>query len=265
MVKRKEYQVSLVSSGVLDKNLHYGPFSRDWWETRCTKNTTETPNLYPIRINMKTLVILQNVQFFVIIIQGHTGSLQQPGYICEAGDLKSAVFNNPSAAITTLYQQIFKNSTRFSGSLIMGHDKMEIGEQLLKDIYFRPFCCFLGKFWLFVYGIGISSDEQLFYAGSGFKSSFYYSIGTKKERTLFVQEINKKNSIIKMYQNFELRYTYIGNSPNDVWQKVGVLQEHKGVDIFGISHPQIQTFIQTQLIPRCPPEEWHIIDKMRAL
>ncbi|RGB32524.1 hypothetical protein C1646_762788 [Rhizophagus diaphanus] len=161
MGKRKVYQVSLVSLGFIDENLHYGPFSRDWWETRCVKNTTKTPILYPIRINMKTLVILQNIQFFVTVIQGHIGSLQQPGYICEAGDLKSATFNNPS-------------------------------------------------------------DEQLYYAGPGFRSSFYYSIGAKKERTLFVQEINKKNSIIKI--------------PNDVWQKVGVLHEHRGVDLFGINY-----------------------------
>jgi len=125
--------------------------------------------------------------------------LQQPGYICEAGDLKSAVFNNPSGAVTTLYQQLFKSSTKFSGPLIMGHNKMEIGKQLLKDVNFRPFCCFIGKFWLFVYGVGISSNEQLYYAGPGFKSSFYYSIGVKKEQTLFVQEINKKNATVKMY------------------------------------------------------------------
>lgn len=214
---------------------------------------------------MKTMVILQNVHFFITVIQGHTSVLQQPGYICEAGDLKSAIFNNPSAAITSLYQQLFKSGTRFSGSLIMGHDKAEINEQLLKDVIFCPFCCFNGKFWLFVYGIGISSDEQLYYAGSGFRSSFYYSIGAEKKRTLFVQEINEKNSTVKMYQNFELQFTYVGNSPNDVWQKVGILQEHKGVDLFGISHPQIQTFIQTLLIPKCLPEEWHIIDKMQAL
>ncbi len=265
MGKRKEYQVSLFSLGFIDENLHYGPFSRDWWETRCIKNTTNPPGLYPIRINMKTLVILQNTHFFITVIQGHTVFLQQPGYICEAGDLKSAVFNNPSAAVTTLYQQLFKNGTKFSGPLIMGHDKIEIGEQLLKDVNFRPFCCFNGKFWLFVYGIGISSDEQLYYAGPGFKSSFYYSIGAKKMRTLFVQEIDKKNSIVKMYQDFELKYTYIGNDPNDVWRKVGILQEHRGVDLFGISHPQIQTFIQTLLIPKCLPEEWHIINKMQAL
>ncbi|RGB33245.1 hypothetical protein C1646_761906 [Rhizophagus diaphanus] len=130
----------------------------------------------------------------------------QSGYICEAGDLKSAIFNNPSGAVTTLYQQLFKSGTRFSGPLIMGHDKMEIGEQLLKDVNFHPFC-------------------------PGFKLSFFYSIGVKKERTLFVQEINKKNATIKMYQNFELKYTYIGNDPNDVWRKV----------------------------------EWHIVNKMQAL
>ncbi|RIA79191.1 hypothetical protein C1645_841306 [Glomus cerebriforme] len=142
---------------------------------------------------MKTLFILQNTYFFITVIQsGHTGFLQQPGYICEAGDLKSTVFNNPSATVIILYQQLFKNGTKFSGPLIMSHDKIEIREQLLRNVNFHPFCCFIGKFWLFVYGISISSDEQLYYAGP-----------------------DKKNSIVKMYQDFELKYTYIGNDPND--------------------------------------------------
>ena len=67
MVKQKEYQVTLISPGVLNENLHYGPFSRDWWETRSTNNTNE-PCLYPIRVNMKTLVILKNIHFIVTII-----------------------------------------------------------------------------------------------------------------------------------------------------------------------------------------------------
>ncbi|RGB22923.1 hypothetical protein C1646_775297 [Rhizophagus diaphanus] len=70
---------------------------------------------------MKTLVILQNTHFFITVIQGHTGFLQQPGYICEVGNLNSAIFNNPSGVVTTLYQQLFKV--------------------------------------LFVYGVGISSNE----------------------------------------------------------------------------------------------------------
>ena len=84
MGKQKEYQVSLITLGFIDKNLHYGPFARDWWETRllrCTKSTTNIPSLYPIRINMKTLVILQNTHFFITVIQGHTVFLQQSGYM----------------------------------------------------------------------------------------------------------------------------------------------------------------------------------------
>ena len=135
----------------------------------------------------------------------------------------------------------------------------------MEEVAFRPFGYFIGKFWLFIYGIGVSSDEQLYYAGSGFKSSFMYTIGKEKQRVLFVQEINTKNSIVNMYQDFELQVTYVGNNPNNVWQKIDVLQQHRGVDIFGISHPQVQTFIQTLFIPRCQPEEWHIINKMQAL
>ncbi|CAB4402563.1 unnamed protein product [Rhizophagus irregularis] len=141
MGKQKEYQVSLISLGFIDENLHYKPFSRDWWETRCTNNTTNSSGLYPIRINMKTLVILQNTHFFITIIQGHTGFLQQP-------ELELRTGQPNSDAVTTLYQQLFKSGTRFSGPLIMGHDKMEIGEQLLKDINFHLFCCFIRKFWL---------------------------------------------------------------------------------------------------------------------
>jgi len=144
MVKRKEYQVSLVSPGVLDENIHYGQFSRDWWETRSsrctnTNNKTATPVLYPIRINMRTLVLLRNTQFIITVVKGHPGSLQQPGYICQAGDLTSAIFNNPSSAVTTLYQRLFDNNTKFSGPLIMGHDKIEISEQLLEGVNFVHF------------------------------------------------------------------------------------------------------------------------------
>ncbi|PKK56452.1 hypothetical protein RhiirC2_721853 [Rhizophagus irregularis] len=32
-----------------------------------------------------------------------------------------------------------------------------------------------------------------------------------------------------MYQDFELKYTYIDNDPNDVWRKVGILQGHREI------------------------------------
>ena len=95
---------------------------------------------------MKTLVILKNTHFIIFIIQDHTDSSQQPEYICKAGGLTSEVFNNPSSAVTILYQQFFNNNTRFSGHLIMGYDKVEINEQPIADVTFRPFCCFIRKF-----------------------------------------------------------------------------------------------------------------------
>ncbi len=39
-----------------------------------------------------------------------------------------------------------------------------------------------------------------------------------------------------MYQNFELQFTYISNNFNNVWKKVGILQEHKSIDLFEINH-----------------------------
>ena len=98
----------------------------------------------------------------------------------------------------------------------MGHDKIEISEQLLVGVTFYPFCYFFEKFQLFVYRIGVSSEEQFYYVGPGFKSFFIYSIRKNRKRTLFTQEINKKNSIIKMYQDFELQFIYIGNNPNNM-------------------------------------------------
>ncbi|RHZ48652.1 hypothetical protein Glove_543g12 [Diversispora epigaea] len=220
MSKRKTYQVSLVSLGSLNKNLHFGPFSQNWWE-----------------------IFLQNTEFITTTVQGCNGFLQQPGYICEAKNTISNIFDNPSAAITTLYQQLFGSKTRFSGSLIMGHDKTEINKQLLTGVTF----------------------QQFYYAGTGFKSSFYYTIGVERKRTLFVQEICKKKFIVNMYQDFELKSTYIDNSPDDVWQKVEVLQEHKGTELFGICHPEVQAIFQKLQEPKCKPEEWYITGKMQIL
>src|SRR6185369_10246774 len=192
----------------------------------------------------------------------------QPGYICEAKGRRSNIFDNSSAAITTLYQELFGSKTKFSGPLIMGHDKMEINEQLLKDIHFRPFNCKLEKFQLFIYGIGVSFDNQMYDVGPGFKSSFYYSIGKEKKRTLVVQEITEKNSSVKMYQDYELVSTYIGNNPNEVWQKIkkiDVFKDYEGVYLFGITHSQVQSLIKTMHIPKCQPKEWNDFDKMQTL
>ncbi|CAJ0758418.1 14143_t:CDS:2, partial [Entrophospora sp. SA101] len=163
---------------------------------------------------------------------------------------KSEVFSNSSAAITNTYQELFSSKSKFSGPLIMGHNKSKINEQILADITFYPFNCMFSNIKLFAYGIGAFTKDHLDNTGPGFKSSFVYLIGAKKIKTLFVQEINEKNSSVKMYQNYNLVFTYIGNSPNNVWEKVGILSQHKGIDLFGITSPQVQSYIQKFRVPK---------------
>ncbi|CAJ0855329.1 17729_t:CDS:2, partial [Entrophospora sp. SA101] len=77
-------------------------------------------------------------------------------------NLTSDIFDNVSAAVTTLYKQLFPSSeTKFSGPLIIGHDKPEINNQLLTDVIFCPFNCMYNKFTIFIYGIGVSSDDGM--------------------------------------------------------------------------------------------------------
>jgi hypothetical protein len=268
MSRGKDYPVSLISVGSLKENLHFGDFSQNWWETRQNNNSNDIDSistLYPIRIGMETLVILNETRFFITVVQGCEGSLYQPGYICEVNGKKSEVFSNSSAAITNTYQKFFSNKSKFSGPLIMGYNKPEINEQILVDITFHPFNCMFSNIQLFVYGMGAFTKDHLENTGPGFKSSFVYLVGAKKIRTLFVQEINDKNSSVKMYQNYNLVFTYIGNNPNDVWEKVGILSQHKGIDLFGITTPQVQSFIQKIRVPKCLPEEWIMEEKMKSL
>ncbi|CAJ0825365.1 9542_t:CDS:1 [Entrophospora sp. SA101] len=268
MSRSKDYPVSLISVGSLKENLHFGDFSQNWWETRQSNNSNDIDNisiLYPIRIGMETMVILNETRFFITVVQGCEGSLYQPGYICEVNGKKSEVFSNSSAAITNTYQELFSSKSKFSGPLIMGHNKSKINEQILADITFYPFNCMFSNIKLFAYGIGAFTKDHLDNTGPGFKSSFVYLIGAKKIKTLFVQEINEKNSSVKMYQNYNLVFTYIGNSPNNVWEKVGILSQHKGIDLFGITSPQVQSYIQKFRVPKCLPEEWIIEEKMKPL
>src|SRR6266487_1760043 len=155
MGRSKDYPVSLISVGSLKENLHFGDFSQNWWETRQSNNSNDIDSisiLYPIRIGMETMVILNETRFFITVVQGCEGSLYEPGYICEVNGKKSEVLSNSSAAITNIYQELFSSKSKFSGPLIMGHNKPEINEQILADVTFHPFNCMFSNIQLFIYG-----------------------------------------------------------------------------------------------------------------
>ena len=54
MAKRRELAVTLISGGIIEPHLHYGPFSRNWWFIPTIKSGNDIEMMYPIRVGMKT-------------------------------------------------------------------------------------------------------------------------------------------------------------------------------------------------------------------
>ncbi|CAB5358072.1 unnamed protein product [Rhizophagus irregularis] len=124
---------------------------------------------------MKTKVELNN-KVFTIQVTENFGS---PGYVCQSEQLSSGIENSPTQAICKLYQQIFKNSTRYSGNLVFGLENTDITDQLLVDIPFRPFTIQIDKFSIMIYGLGVSTKEGYLGAGPGYISSFIHKYSQK--------------------------------------------------------------------------------------
>ncbi|CAJ0831482.1 15143_t:CDS:2 [Entrophospora sp. SA101] len=58
MSKHKEVSPTLVSQGIIDFNLHYGPFAHHWWHEISTENGSE---FYPICLGMTILTELNSM------------------------------------------------------------------------------------------------------------------------------------------------------------------------------------------------------------
>ena len=65
MSKRKEVSPTLASRGIIDFNLHYGPFAHCWWHEISIENGSE---FYPIRLGMTILTELNGRKFLLHII-----------------------------------------------------------------------------------------------------------------------------------------------------------------------------------------------------
>ncbi|CAH1768312.1 7154_t:CDS:2, partial [Entrophospora sp. SA101] len=58
MSKGKEFSPTLASQGIIDFNLHYGPFAHHWWHEISTENGSE---FYPICLGMTILTELNKL------------------------------------------------------------------------------------------------------------------------------------------------------------------------------------------------------------
>ncbi len=116
MLKHRQVYVILIETGSLVKDLHYGPFSRFWWEFPCT-STLSSSFWFPIRIGQKTQTCLNEHDFYITIQLSSSQPL--PEYFCQSGDFFTTETSSIKA-VSKVYQNIFRNETQYSGPIIIG-------------------------------------------------------------------------------------------------------------------------------------------------
>lgn len=256
MVKNtRQLSVMLVDNGLLVQELHYGPYSRYWWDFSTENNIVN----FPIRLGQKVKVFLNGNDFFLRVIKGANNL---PEYYC-ISDQVEAIEASPTKAISTVYANIFNNSTRYSGHAIMGWNDENILEKLKNDVEFFPITCSFGKYKIFLYAIGCSSYEEWNHAGPGFKSSIIHTF--EKQQGIFVSQIENKHCVVEIYQGCQLKKKFIGISPDDVWKNTGLIQQYNGTQLFGLASSVIQQIIRKYQVPTCKLKNWQDESIMETL
>ncbi|UZO23826.1 uncharacterized protein OCT59_016156 [Rhizophagus irregularis] len=221
--------VILVELGSLIENLHYGPYSRYWWEILSIPDAN-TQLRFPIRAGQKTNACLNRRDFY-IIVQISSSNQMLPEYFCQSGEFW-VIETSATKAVSEVYQNIFQKKTRYSGSIIMGWDNKNIIDVLSSNIDFCPFSCKLGDYEIFIYGLGSSTRSDWNQAGNGYKSSIIHTY--KKRAAIFVSEIKDDKCYIYIYQDFKIQKTFVGTTPDDIWKNSGYIQKFSGKELFGL-------------------------------
>ena len=254
MTKSKEYNVELISVGQIVENLHFGPFCHNWWLARSSNKTTHT-FLFPVRLGMKTLTVLNNCNFIITVVKGYTEHPNSPGFFCYAEDKQSGVYGSSTEAINACYKEVFRSSNaKFPGLPVMGFDNSNIVEQLFSDVIFRPYTFKLGKLNIFVLGMGKSKKSEWNYAGDGYKSVF--QTNSNNIRQIFVQEMGYKKCTVQIFIDNNLVKQYSASDPNKVWLDIGKFSNYTGKDLFGLEYLYTQDCIEQVQIPSCTVVHW---------
>ncbi|CAG8744642.1 7230_t:CDS:2, partial [Gigaspora margarita] len=228
MAKNKNYDVSLVSVGTIDLNLHYGPFSQNWW-------IAYNKSLVPIRLNMQTMTILNGHNFILMVVKGNNEHSEQPGYLCNCNSFYNTEPSSSSTnAISMIYQQIFRTKTRFSGLLVMGFNRLDVCKKLLEGVSFQSYFINLKLVQIFVFGLARSKNDLWGYA-----------------------KIEEDACKVTIVQKAEIKKIYSNNIPDLVWNKIFNKQEIKitelseltGKILFGIENDITQQKLQVLEIP----------------
>ncbi|CAB4461625.1 unnamed protein product [Rhizophagus irregularis] len=262
MSKQWKPSVTLIATGIIIPDLHFGPFLRNWWHVRSLQeNGMKVEQYYPFQIGMKTQVELKNRPFIIRIVQGNKHNNLLLGFFCESlSESNEEVENDPTSAISNLYKRIFQTETRFSGTLLMGMDDNDILSEIVSDLSFIPFSINMQKINITIHSIGASTNKGV---GSGFASSFIYT--RSKERALFFQTVNENESSIYIYKENQLSEEFHGSDPNSVWKKMGMLKEWLGETLFGLDNSNVKKKLEQLKKFVCFYNEWHDYSKMEQI
>jgi hypothetical protein len=264
MPRQQNISVSLVSTGKLTENIHYGPFSRYWWTPNSGNATSEAERqLIPIRVGQKTRIFLNNREFIVRVVVGNKESPNHPGYCCESGEFSSDVETSATEAISGLYARMFHNKTRKSGAIAMGYDNKNIIEELQEDVPYFPFFVTLDKIKIFVSRLGTPSKYAFHNAGADYMSTFIHVYN--KNQALFVSQIKNNRCTIEVYQEYRCVKIFEGHSPNEVWKTSGILQKFDGDTLFGLNSSTTQKILIERHVPTCKPNDWINYTLMESL
>ncbi|RHZ78600.1 hypothetical protein Glove_159g45 [Diversispora epigaea] len=152
-----------------------------------------------------------NEHYFFITVQINEENCSIPQYYCECNNITS-VASSSNTAISNLYKKIFKNTTRYLGPLVMGWNNKEIIQKLYENIKWIPF-------------------------------SIHVAI--------FVSRIENKTCKIEIYQDSKLSKIFKGTTPEEVWEKTGIIQKYNGNDLFGLANEKTQKILHNLKIPNC--------------
>ncbi|EXX68763.1 hypothetical protein RirG_102260 [Rhizophagus irregularis DAOM 197198w] len=131
----------LVAIGNLVPELHYGPFSRDWWYYSDSQIQDSNTYAIPIRLSFQVALKL-NQKHFIIRIVHNLENPNTPGFICEGEGINRA-------------------------TMLGFHDSYMI-QQMLNDVDFRPFTICLYNITIFIASIPDNNNYE------GFAASFTY-------------------------------------------------------------------------------------------
>src|SRR5436305_9612656 len=99
MSKQRQLNVSLISPGILVEKLHYGVYSCYWW-LPLPDSDKENTSYFPIRVNQKIKIILNNYEFIVTVVVGNKNNNEfLPGYLCQC-KTTAELENNATNAIS---------------------------------------------------------------------------------------------------------------------------------------------------------------------